>query len=127
MLMLQATELTETVLADETPDFSILGMFLQADIVVQIVMIMLLVASVWGWTIIYSKFMRMRQANALADDFEDTFWSGNSLEDLYDGMRSRPSHPLDWCLLLRCASGVARWPEDTRLQTVLDCRTGCTK
>lgn len=94
MLMLQATELTETVLADETPDFSILGMFLQADIVVQIVMIMLLVASVWGWTIIYSKFMRMRQANALADDFEDTFWSGNSLEDLYDGMRSRPSHPL---------------------------------
>ncbi|TNE66660.1 MAG: protein TolQ [Alphaproteobacteria bacterium] len=81
-------------LGGNAPDFSIIGMFLQADIIVQSVMIMLLVASVWSWSIIYNTWSRMKAATSQANDFEDTFWSGNSLDDLYNRVKGAPNHPL---------------------------------
>lgn len=83
-----------THLGGTTPDFSVWGMFFQADIVVQSVMVMLVAASIWGWAIIFATILRLKGANGEADEFEDTFWSGNSLDDLYEGLRHRPNHPL---------------------------------
>ena len=75
-------------------DLSVWGLFLQADIVVKIVMIMLILASFWCWAIIFDKVMKMRRLWAQADEFEEAFWSGGSLEDLYDRISDRPSSPM---------------------------------
>ena len=64
-------------------DFSMWGLFMRADLVVKGVMIALLLASFWSWAIIFDKFLRFRRVIALADRFEEVFWSGNSLEELY--------------------------------------------
>jgi len=81
-------------LAGSVPDFSIIGMFLQADFVVQTVMIMLLTASVWGWSIIFNTQSRVKEARGKADGFEEVFWSGNSLDELYSSIRTAPDHPM---------------------------------
>ncbi|WP_138379063.1 protein TolQ [Luteithermobacter gelatinilyticus] len=81
-------------LGGEVPDFSLWGMFAQADIVVQLVMVLLLLASVWCWAIIFDKIRRIRRISAQADQFDAEFWSGNSLEDLYERVRRNPDHPM---------------------------------
>jgi len=65
---------------------SFLELFLQAHIVVKVVMIGLLLASVWSWAIIVEKIFAFRRARIEADRFEQLFWSGQSLEELYTGM-----------------------------------------
>ncbi len=66
--------------------FSFLELFLQAHIVVKIVMVGLLLASVWSWAIIIEKVFAFRKARREADRFEQTFWSGQSLEELYGNL-----------------------------------------
>lgn len=75
-------------------DLSLVSLFLQADIVVKLVMLLLLLASVWVWAIVFEKITVLRRVNREADAFEDRFWSGGSLEDLYEQEGARPSHPL---------------------------------
>jgi len=75
-------------------DMSVWGLFLQADVVVKVVMIVLLLASLWSWAIIFEKWFRLRTMWARADAFEEAFWSGGSLEDLfYRAEKGRP-HPM---------------------------------
>jgi biopolymer transport protein TolQ len=76
-------------------DLSLWGLFLKADLVVKLVMIILLLASFWCWAIIVEKIIRFRRLSGQADDFEEAFWSGGSLEDLYDGMHGQAEHPLE--------------------------------
>ncbi len=66
--------------------FSLWGLFLQADIVVKLVMIGLLVASIWSWAIIIEKLFLLVRIERRTNKFEDQFWSGRSLEDLYASM-----------------------------------------
>ena len=75
-------------------DLSILTLFLQADIVVKLVMLLLLLASVWVWAIVFEKVTSLRRANRQADAFEDRFWSGGSLDELYDAEGAKPVHPV---------------------------------
>jgi biopolymer transport protein TolQ len=75
-------------------DLSLIGLFLQADIIVKIVMMMLLFASFWCWTIIFDKILKMRRLRDQATQFEETFWSGGSLEDLFDRIGNRPVDPM---------------------------------
>ena len=75
-------------------DLSVWGLFLQADIVVKVVMLILLVLSFWCWAVIFDKWIRLRRLNARAKEFEDSFWSGGSLDDLYDRVGNRPADPL---------------------------------
>ena len=57
-------------------DLSILGLFLQADIIVKVVMLLLLAASFWSWAVIFDKLMRLRRLRHDAAAFEESFWSG---------------------------------------------------
>ena len=66
--------------------FSFLELFLQAHPVVKLVMIGLLLASVWAWAIIIEKIFAFRRARREADRFEQMFWSGQSLDELYTGL-----------------------------------------
>ena len=75
-------------------DLSIWGLILQADFVVKIVMLILLAASVWCWTIIFDKLRRFHRLRGQADTFEESFWSGGSLEELYENVGNAPGHPL---------------------------------
>jgi biopolymer transport protein TolQ len=77
-----------------THDLSILGLFLQADIIVKVVMLILLLASFWSWAVIFDKLMRLRRLRRDATAFEESFWSGGSLDDLYDRIGNRPLDPL---------------------------------
>jgi len=65
---------------------SFLALFLSAHIVVKIVMVGLLLASVWSWAIIVEKLIAFHRARVEADRFEQLFWSGQSLEELYTGL-----------------------------------------
>ena len=75
-------------------DLSLLGLFLQADWLVKTVILLLLAASVWVWAIVFEKVVAIRRANRAAAAFEDRFWSGGSLDELYDKEGARPSHPV---------------------------------
>ena len=74
-------------------DFSISAMFLNADLVVQAVIILLIAASLWTWTVIFTKFQRLRALNKMADDFEKTFWSCKSVEELHQAIRGKTNDP----------------------------------
>lgn len=75
-------------------DLSLITLFLQAHIVVKIVMIGLLVASIWCWAIIIDKTMLYARARRAMAKFERTFWSGQSLEELYGALAQRPGHAM---------------------------------
>ncbi len=75
-------------------DMSVWSLFLQADIIVKAVIVLLLLASFWCWAIIFEKILRMRRINAQTAQFEETFWSGGSLDDLYDRIGNRPMEPM---------------------------------
>ena len=75
-------------------DLSIVALFLQADTIVKAVMLMLLLASFWSWAVIFDKISKLRRLRRDADSFEESFWSGGSLDDLYDRIGTRPSDPM---------------------------------
>ena len=66
--------------------FSFFELFMTAHPVVKFVMIGLLLASIWAWAIIIEKLFAFRRARREADSFEQQFWSGQSLEELYAGL-----------------------------------------
>jgi biopolymer transport protein TolQ len=70
-------------------DLSIWALFWQADIVVKTVMLGLLAASIWCWAIIVDKSMLYGRVRREMNRFERTFWSGQSLEELYQDMSER--------------------------------------
>lgn len=75
-------------------DLSIFGLFLQSDTIVKLVMLILLLASFWSWAIIFDKVMRIRRLRHAASSFEENFWSGGSLDDLYERVGQRPPDPM---------------------------------
>ena len=64
-------------------DMSILHLVLQASWVVQLVMLILVAASVASWAMIFRKMQTLNKVRAQNDSFEQDFWSGTSLNDLY--------------------------------------------
>ena len=79
---------------DAAGGFSIVAMFERADIVVKAVMILLLLASLWSWTIIFNKLVVLSGLKRKAKRFEKVFWSGQSLDELYQQFGARNDHPL---------------------------------
>lgn len=75
-------------------DFSLLGLFFQAHIVVKLVIVGLLLASVWSWAIMVDKWRLYRKARREADRFEKVFWSGHSLEELYQSLVNRQNRSM---------------------------------
>jgi biopolymer transport protein TolQ len=66
-----------------TSDMSILGLLLEASLPVQIVMLLLAMASIVSWSIIFTKRRLIRRTKEASDDFEASFWSGGDLNTLY--------------------------------------------
>jgi len=63
-------------------DMTIWGLFLEADIIVTLVLLLLIAASFWTWAVIFDQIIRMRRLRGYAERFAEAFWSGGSLDDL---------------------------------------------
>jgi biopolymer transport protein TolQ len=70
-------------------DLSLWSLFWQAHFVVKLVMLGLMAASVWCWAIIVDKTLLFGRTKRAMDRFEEVFWSGQSLEELYRNLESR--------------------------------------
>lgn len=70
-------------------DMSVWGLFLQAGWLVKAVMIGLLMASIWSWAIIIDKVVSFGRMGKQLDRFEESFWSGASLEELYRSLQDK--------------------------------------
>ncbi len=86
-------------------DMSMIGLFLQADLIVKLVMLILLVSSVWCWAIIVEKRTMMKKLSNRAKKFEDAFWSGEPLDKLYHRIKKSPHDPL----LKTFSAGMEEW------------------
>ncbi|ALA16571.1 biopolymer transport protein TolQ [Chelatococcus caeni] len=71
-------------------EVSLWGLFWQAHFVVKLVMLGLLGASIWSWAIIVDKTLLFMRTKRQMDRFEEVFWSGQSLEELYRSLANRP-------------------------------------
>ena len=80
------TELEET--------FTALGLFMRADWVVKLVMILLILASFWSWVVIIEKWLAFGTLKRRTQRFEENFWSGRSLDDLYSHYSDRADQPM---------------------------------
>jgi len=72
-----------------TTDLSLIALVMQASIAVQIVMLLLILASIMSWSIIFTKRRLLRKAKDASDDFETNFWSGGDLQTLYQNVARR--------------------------------------
>ncbi len=72
-----------------TVDLSLWRLILEASLIVQLVMVILVVASVLSWLVILVKARTIKVANRASDEFEERFWSGIDLAHLYDGIRRK--------------------------------------
>jgi len=96
----------ETEALNLSGELSPIQLFFEADIVVKGVVVLLLLLSVWSWTVIVQKFLAFMATNRLADQFEGNFWSGGNLEELYDQIAQSPKQdPMSAVF----ASGMREW------------------
>ena len=75
-------------------DFSLVSLFLRADIIVKSVMIILVVFSIYSWAIIFDKIRLFRKINKSAEEFEEKFWKSKSAETFYNNLPSNTDDPM---------------------------------
>ncbi|MDC0043493.1 protein TolQ [Candidatus Pelagibacter sp.] len=75
-------------------DFSILQLFIRADIIVKSVILLLIVASIYSWAIIIEKVRLFKKINASSDEFEEKFWKSKSAETFYNNLPSNVIDPM---------------------------------
>ena len=75
-------------------DFSILSLFLRADIIVKSVIVILIACSIYSWAIIFDKIRLFRKINKSAEEFEEKFWKSKSAETFYNSLPSTTNDPM---------------------------------
>jgi biopolymer transport protein TolQ len=100
----------ETLALAQDLDFSMWGMFAQATFVVKLVMLMLIVASFWAWSIIVQKLIMYRRARGEAEAFDRQFWSGEPLDELFEQIGTDPDGQSQRIF----ASGMMEWRRSHR-------------
>jgi biopolymer transport protein TolQ len=85
-------DVAQTALDAPQASISVIHLFLQASLVVKLVMIALMSASVWCWAIVVDKVLLFGRMRRGMDQFEEHFWSGQSLEELYRTLQTRTNH-----------------------------------
>lgn len=80
----------ETLAMAQEMEFSMWALFARATLIVKLVMLMLIVASFWAWSIIIQKIIIYRKARAEAEAFDRRFWSGEPLDELFEEIGPDP-------------------------------------
>jgi biopolymer transport protein TolQ len=93
--LMNPADVAQSALPLTSSDLSIFGLFWQAHWVVKFVMLGLLASSVWVWAIVVDKTILFAKTRTAMARFEKVFWSGQSLEELYRTLQSRPNHSME--------------------------------
>ncbi len=91
-------------------EFTMWALFARATITVKLVMIILILASVWCWAVVVDKWLQYRKARAEARVFDEAFWSGNPLDELFNRIGASPSGPSEKIF----AAGMLEWRRSHR-------------
>ena len=75
-------------------DFSILKLFIRADIIVKSVIIILIACSIYSWAVIIEKIKLFKKINSSTEDFENKFWKSKSAENFYNNLPSKTEDPM---------------------------------
>ena len=92
-------------------DLSIWSLIYKADFIVKLVLLILVSASIWSWAIIFDKVKKLRDISQKTEEFEDNFWSGSSLEELYDNIKPGADHPM----ALLFVSAMKEWKRTSKV------------
>ncbi len=91
---MEADITTQAVGLASSADFSILKLFIRADIIVKSVIIILIVASIYSWAIIIEKYRLFKKINKSSEEFEDKFWRSKSAESFYNSLPANVDDPM---------------------------------
>ena len=91
-------------------DFSLLSLFLKADLVVKSVIIILIAASIYSWAVIIEKLVKMKKLKQLENEFDEIFWSGNSFEDLFETFNYNQNDPKSKIF----CSAISEWKKSNK-------------
>jgi biopolymer transport protein TolQ len=91
---MEADITTQAVGLATSADFSLINLFIRADIIVKSVIIILIVCSVYSWAIIIEKYRLFKKINLSSEDFEEKFWRSKSAETFYNSLPSSTDDPM---------------------------------
>ena len=100
----------ETLGLAQEIDFSMWGLFARATLTVKLVMVLLIIASFWSWSIIVQKALQYRRRRREAGGFDRAFWSGEPLDGLFDQIGAEPEGPSQKIF----AAGMTEWRRSHR-------------
>ena len=75
-------------------DFSLIQLFIRADIIVKSVIIILIASSIYSWAIIFDKYKLFKKINKSSEEFEEKFWKSKSAESFYNNLPSNIEDPM---------------------------------
>ena len=110
------TLVTSSDISSAVTDFSMISLFLRADLVVKSVIVILIASSIWSWTIILSKLVKYKRLKQLENEFDEIFWSGNSFDDLYETFNHNQNDPKS---IIFC-SAMDEWKKSKRSRTQMN-------
>ncbi len=84
---------TQAVGLASSADFSLMNLFLRADIIVKSVIVILIACSIYSWAIIIEKFKLFKKINSSSEEFEEKFWRSKSAETFYNSLPNKIDDP----------------------------------
>ncbi len=91
---MEAEIATQAVGLASSTDFSLINLFLRADIVVKSVIVILILASIYSWALIFEKYRLFKRIHKSSSIFEDRFWSSKSAESFYNSLPNKTRDPI---------------------------------
>ncbi len=91
---MEADITTQAVGLASSADFSLMNLFIRADIIVKSVIILLIACSVYSWAVIIEKFRLFKKINESTEEFETKFWNSKSAESFYNNLPSNIEDPM---------------------------------
>ena len=85
---------TQVVGLGGSTDFSLLQLFIRADIIVKSVIIILIAASIYSWALIFDKYKLFKRIEKSTTSFEEKFWKSKSAESFYNSLTNRDKDPI---------------------------------
>ena len=85
---------TQAVGLASSADFSLVNLFIRADIIVKSVIIILVVCSIYSWAVIFEKYRLFKKINNSSEEFESKFWNSKSAESFYNNLPSNVNDPM---------------------------------
>jgi biopolymer transport protein TolQ len=91
---MEAEIATQAIGLTSSTDFSLINLFLRADIVVKSVIIILILASIYSWSLIFDKYRLFKRIHKSSSVFEDKFWNSKSAESFYNTLPNKTMDPI---------------------------------